>query len=89
MWLTLESKGADYLTVLVSADGYGGVTAPAVVWPDGCVQEGDVREILERVEQEFPFPGAGPCPLVSDTEMNTSAIVADQTLVPPNFGMRR
>jgi glutathione S-transferase len=47
VWLALELKGVDYVTVLTSSD-----ETPKLQWPDGTVQTNSL-EILERIEQMF------------------------------------
>ena len=46
VWLALEAKGVDYVTVLSSSP-------MKLMWPDGTVQS-ESLEILERIEKEYP-----------------------------------
>ena len=50
VWLALEAKNVDYVTVLVPSSD----TSPLkVTWPDGSQQTNSL-EILERIQQEYP-----------------------------------
>jgi glutathione S-transferase len=66
VWLGLEVKKAEYITVLVDSDittatadttrsaNSNGWSSPLKIqWPDGSIQT-DTKEILERLNQEYP-----------------------------------
>lgn len=61
VWLALELKNIDYLTVLVDKEmdniglesDYASLSPVCLEWPDG-VKQTDVMEILERLEEKYP-----------------------------------
>lgn len=55
VWLALEVKRADYVTVLIDDKYDNPRGVPRVQWPDGTIQESsDIYKILERIEAEYP-----------------------------------
>ena len=62
VWLALEMKRADFVSVLVDVDVdeySAGTRLPRVRWSDGTTSEaGEVYAILERIEKEHPHPPA-------------------------------
>ena len=67
VWLALEAKRADCVTVLVDDHDYDDLSSlPRVRWPDGSeMGPGDVAAILQRVEDEHPDRGPAFFPVVS------------------------
>ena len=58
VWLALECKNIDYLTVLVSKDDDEFVVVPRIVWPgdneDSSVETTDPIKILEDIQKRYP-----------------------------------
>lgn len=60
VWLALELKKADYVTVLVDDEMYratpAGLYLPRVQWADGTSNDGagEIKAILERIDKEHP-----------------------------------
>jgi glutathione S-transferase len=58
VWLALEIKGIDYVTVLISGETTTHsttttTTTPRLQWPDGTVQT-ESLDILQRIQDSFP-----------------------------------